>query len=132
MKYTTEIKYDEWKDGDIICFPVNSYKGKPSWDLVCEVKDGKIIELPGGEEIVPDKNWKCIRIDYKFISDGTWYIEGTEVYPTHEVSSEKNDWGAVFKGWTNETFKGYEGELPRWDGEGCGLDEFEITKRIVL
>lgn len=128
MKYTTEIKCGDWCNGDIICFPLNSYENTPPYDLVCEIKDGKILELPDMTEIVPNENWKCIRIDYKFISDGTWYIEGSEAYPTHMVDDEEWD-GAVFQGWTDETFAGYTGKLPRWDRESCSLDEFKIIKR---
>lgn len=129
MKYTTEIKFNEWKDGDIVVFPVNTYQGKPAWDVVCEVREGILLELPDLTSFTPDANWKCIRIDYKFISDGTWYVEGSEAFPTHEVDSEENTWGAVFEGWTNETYDGCTEKLPRWDGECCSLNEFEIVKR---
>jgi hypothetical protein len=131
MNYTTKINFGEWEDGDVICFPYNNDGGKdkPSYDLICEIKNGRTIEIPENEEITPNENWSCFRIDYKFISDGTWYIEGTEAYPTNDVDSENNGWGSGFKGWTNETFNDYDGELPRWDGEICSLDEFKIVKR---
>ncbi len=129
MKYTTKINYGEWKDGDIICFPSYSFRNQPQHEMVCEVKNSKIYELPDMVEVVPNKNWKCIRIDYKFISDGTWYVEGKEAYPVAEIDTEENYWGAPFVGWTDEPYEGYEGKLPRWDGEICSLDEFKIEKR---
>lgn len=102
--------------------------GKPFYDMVFEVKDGVLVEIGGhGDAQQPEPNWICDRIDYRFISDGTWYIEGTEAYPTHEIT----DGCGIFVGWTNETYRGFEGALPRWDGEGCSLEEFRIEKRRV-
>ncbi len=62
-----------------------------------------------------------------------WYVEGTwaELESNcHDFSSDKgcrieDGWG-LFNGWTNETFKDFKGLLPRWDGETCPYDEFDI------
>ncbi len=121
MEYTTKIKHNEWKDGDVICFP--------DYDFICVVKDAKLYQLPEMNEIIPDENWECFRIDFKFISDGSWFVEGSEAYPVHEINSDEDIYGALFCGWTNEDYEGYTGELPRWDGEVCPLDEFKIEKR---
>ena len=129
MEYTTKIKHNEWKDGDVICFPAFSFQNQPNYDLICVVKDAKLYQLPEMNEITPDENWKCLRIDFKFISDGTWFVEGTEAYPVREINSDEDVFGTIFCGWTNEGYKGYTGELPRWDGEVCPLDEFKIERR---
>ena len=129
MKYTTRIKHNEWKDGDIICFPANQLNNKPLFDTLCEVINSKLYQFPHMAEYTPDENFEAIRIDYKFISDGTWFKKGTEAYPTQELTTENNSWGAVFVGYTNETYHGYSGTLPRWDGEICSLTEFKIEKR---
>lgn len=126
MNYTTRINYGEWKNGDVLCFQQNSSEDTPNYDIICKVVGDKLIEIPTDEDIFPNENWDCLRINYKFISDGTWYLEGTEAYPTHEIDG---DW-ALFQGYTDESYVGYDGELPRWDGETCSLDEFEIIKRV--
>jgi len=117
----------------VICFPMKLYgkdAGPRSRDCVCEVRDGKILELPHMKELIPGENWECIRLDYKFISDGTWYIEGTEAYPTMFCDGTEEQWGAIFLGWTNEKPRpDYAGELPRWDSEHCSFREFKIEKR---
>lgn len=128
MQYTTRIKHNEWKDGDIICFPSNQTENKPLFDTLCKVIDSKLYEFPDMTEFTPNKNWEAIRIDYKFISDGTWFKKGTEAYPTQDLN-ENNYWFALFVGYTNETYQGYSGLLPRWDGEICELEEFKIEKR---
>lgn len=129
VKYTTKIEHGTWKHGDVVVFPVNTHKGMPVWDIICEVNGDVLLEFPDKTPIVPQKEWECIRIDYRFISDGTWYVKDSEAFPTHAVDSEENMWGAVFKGWTNETYDGCEESLPRWDGELCSLSEFQISKR---
>ena len=80
------------------------------------------------EEIIMEKiNWTEI----KFIArPDTWYIEGTEAKLVCcgeiKLSNKiEENWG-LFKGMTNETFKGYTGELPRYDGETCPFEEFDI------
>lgn len=76
----------------------------------------------------------------RFISKADeWYIEGSEatldmyengdlpIYPHYDGNVDKfNSVSGIFNGWTNETYQGYEGELPRYDGEGCPFDEFLI------
>jgi len=127
MKYLTPIQFGEWKEGDVLLFQRPREGGKPFYDMIFEVKDGVLVELGRGGGDMPEPHWKCERIDYKFVSDGTWYIEGTEVYPTHDIDE---GWGcATFVGWTNEIYEGFNGKLPRWDGEGCSLEEFTITPR---
>ena len=73
MKYTTRIKHNEWKDGDIICFPANQLNNKPLFDTLCKVINSKLYQFPHMAEYTPDENFEAIRIDYKFISDGTWF-----------------------------------------------------------
>lgn len=130
IKYTTKIEFGQWKPGDVITF-IRGRNIEPKYDIICTVQDnGKIVEIPTGDEIVPSEKWTdIIRLDYKFISDGTWFITGSEAYPTTEIDDKNNSWGAYFKGWTNEMYTKYVGNLPRWDGEVCLLDEFNIVKR---
>jgi hypothetical protein len=40
-------------------------------------------------------------------------------------------WG-FFRGLTYETYKGYNGELPREDEESCSFEEFDIYYNEVL
>jgi hypothetical protein len=70
----------------------------------------------------------------KFIAlEDTWYVEGSvaeldglpfDIYTSDMVKF--NDNYGLFCGWTNETYEGYVGELPREDGETCTFDEFKI------
>jgi hypothetical protein len=70
----------------------------------------------------------------KFISKPEeWFVEGTEAlnedgisYTDYKEGDKFNDGWSLFNGLTNETFVGYEGELPRQDGETCPFDEFLI------
>ncbi len=70
----------------------------------------------------------------KFISKpDEWFVEGTEaviedevIYPEYKEGSKFNSVCGLFNGYTNETYKGYEGELPRLDGETCPFNEFLI------
>jgi len=81
-------------------------------------------------------NEKYLEIIYKckFISKpDEWFVEGTEaviednvIYPEYKEGDKFNSVCGLFDGLTNETFKGYDGELPRPDGETCPLDEFYI------
>jgi len=74
--------------------------------------------------------------DCKFISKkDEWFIEGTEVeficligFP-YTATTTFNDGSALMEGYTNETFKGYTGELPRLDQDGSSLDEFHIIHK---
>ena len=129
MQYLTRIPFGSWQEGDVLLFQRPQGGGRPYYDMIFEVKDGALVEIGWTEGTQPEPHWICDRIDYRFISDGTWYIEGTEAYPTHELDDA---YGAgVFVGWTNETYKGFDGTLPRWDGESCSLEEFRIEKRRV-
>ena len=72
----------------------------------------------------------------KFISKkDEWFVEGTEVkficligFP-HSPITRFKDGSALMEGYTNETFKGYAGELPRLDQDGSSLDEFNIIHK---
>lgn len=79
-----------------------------------------------------DEEIEQILLECTFISKADeWYTEGTEVeflslvYFPSGIKKFK-DGSGLMKGMTNEYFKGYIGELPRLDEEGCPLDEFEI------
>lgn len=70
----------------------------------------------------------------RFISKpNEWFVEGTEailditcIYPDYEINNKFNDVSGLFNGLTNETYTGYNGILPRLDGETCPFDEFLI------
>jgi hypothetical protein len=129
MDYTTNIKHNEWKDGDVICFPAFSFQNEPNYDLICVVKDSKLYQLPKMNEINPDENWKCLRIDFKFISDGSWFVEGSEAYPTVPIDDSKDLWTATFVGLTNKSYNVFKGEHPRWVKEFHPINKFKIEKR---
>lgn len=69
---------------------------------------------------------------FKFVSrKDEWYVEGTEAiclfdYGGAELTDIVEDNGGLFDGYTNEIYKGFVGELPRPDEEGCTFDEFDI------
>lgn len=69
---------------------------------------------------------------FKFIArPDTWYVEGTTAdcefdYGEPKETDVVEDNCGMFNGFTNETYKGYDGELPREDGEACLFDEFDI------
>lgn len=75
---------------------------------------------------------------FKFIArPNTWFIDGTTV----ELITDLTEWNPMdkiedgfgeFYGSTNETFQGYDGELPRMDGEICNYDEFFIYYNDLL
>lgn len=77
----------------------------------------------------------------RFVSKAdVWYVEGSEatldlcengdlcMWPEYSDGNANkfNDVCGLFDGWTNETYEGYNGELPRYDGESCSFDEFLI------
>jgi hypothetical protein len=129
-KYLTQISFGEWKEGDVVLFPKKPGGGIPYWDTVCNVEGGKLIDVSTSNEVTPEEAWECHRLDYKFISDGTWYVEGTEAYILSEPwGDDHNGRAGMFAGWTNEDFTGFDGDLPRWDEESCTFEEFVITKR---
>lgn len=68
----------------------------------------------------------------KFISrPDEWFVEGTvaecefDYGEPKETDKVENNCG-LFHGLTNETYIGFEGELPREDGETCSFEEFDI------
>ena len=68
----------------------------------------------------------------KFISrPDEWFIEGAVCecefdYGEPEETDIIEDNCGLFHGMTNETFTTYTGELPRYDGETCPFNEFDI------
>ena len=68
----------------------------------------------------------------KFIArPDTWYVAGTIAtcefdYGEPRISDRVEDNCGMFHGYTNEIYKGFEGELPRPDEEGCTFEEFDI------
>lgn len=80
-----------------------------------------------------DKKYQDILTKCKFISkpDG-WFVEGTEAKLLDRsyyeyIQGDKFDEGwSLFSGYTNETYTGYSGELPRLDEDTCTFTEFLI------
>jgi hypothetical protein len=68
----------------------------------------------------------------KFIAkEDTWYVEGSEVNFDYNYIEYKENYifgqgFSLFAGWTNETYEGYIGDLPRYDSETCDFSEFLI------
>ena len=70
----------------------------------------------------------------KFIAkEDVWFIEGTECknvdkcnYSKYTKDSLFNEGFSLFNGITNNSYKGYSGELPRKDSESCCFTEFYI------
>ena len=61
-----------------------------------------------------------------------WYIEGmwaeleSNCHEFKDGQKIEDGWG-LFNGWTNEPpYEGFNGLLPRWDGETCPYAEFDI------
>ena len=76
--------------------------------------------------------------DFIFISKPEqYYIEGHPVEIDSDCTEWKEDqlikdgWG-FFNGLTMVTYKGYEGKLPRMDGDTSAFEEFDITYKGVL
>ena len=66
-----------------------------------------------------------------------YYIEGHPV----QIDSDCTDWKeyyliksgwGFFSGLTMVSYKGYEGELPRMDGDSSAFEEFDITYKGTL
>ncbi len=74
----------------------------------------------------------------KFVAKpDTWYVEGSEVklvdgcsYQKYRQGDKFNSGWSLFEGLTNETYDGYNGELPRIDGETCSFTEFLIYDEL--
>lgn len=70
----------------------------------------------------------------KFISkENEWFVEGKEAkctdgcsYVEYKAGDKFNNGWSLFEGYTNETYIGYVGNLPRLDGETCQFVEFYI------
>jgi hypothetical protein len=70
--------------------------------------------------------------DFKFVSKlDEYFVEGTSVECEDDFTEWKDDkiistgWG-LFRGLTNVTYQGYNGELPRIDGDTSSFEEFNI------
>jgi hypothetical protein len=61
-----------------------------------------------------------------------WYVENTwaelesVLSDGYEDTDIIEDGSGLFKGWTMETYIGNTKLLPRWDGETCLFNEFDI------
>lgn len=74
--------------------------------------------------------------DFKFVAKrNTWFVGDVT------LDSDCTDWNdsmviekgwGFFQGWTYESYKGYNGDLPREDEESCSFDEFEIFYKDKL
>ena len=89
---------------------------------------------------------EVIEAGYTFISDGTWYAEGTEAVLLFNISGGQNgkkttlqtveeyiqsgdsNYSGLFGGWRANQPNVEDG----WDEEGCGYDEFDIYKNGKL
>jgi len=66
-----------------------------------------------------------------------YYLEGHPVECETDCTDWKEDklindgWG-FFNGLTMVSYKGYEGELPRMDGDSASFDEFDIYYGEIL
>jgi hypothetical protein len=76
--------------------------------------------------------------DFIFISKpDQYYIEGHPVQCESDCSEWKNikliddGWG-FFNGLTMVSYKGYNGELPRMDGDSASFNEFDIYYKGIL
>jgi len=76
-------------------------------------------------------NWN----DITFISKSDeWFVSGTTVKLLADFSEDIragdtntiNSGFGLFEGYTNETYTGYDGELPRLDEETCAFSEFNM------
>jgi len=76
--------------------------------------------------------------NFIFISKpNQYYIEGHPV----QIDSDCTDWKeyyliksgwGFFSGLTMVSYKGYDGELPRMDGDTSAFEEFDITYKGIL
>lgn len=66
-----------------------------------------------------------------------YYIEGHPVQCDSDCTEWKEDkliqdgWG-FFNGLTMVSYRGYDGELPRMDGDTSSFEEFDITYKGIL
>lgn len=81
-----------------------------------------------------NEQYQTIISKCKFISkEGEWFVEGTEaeledkcIYAEYKPGDKFNNGFSLFNGYTHEVYKGYDGPLPRPDGEICAFSEFFI------
>jgi len=86
------------------------------------------------EQKTINEQYQAIIAKCKFISKpDEWFVEGTEPkcsdacsYSDYKQGDKFNSGWSLFEGYTNETYIGYTGELPRPDGETCPFSEFFI------
>lgn len=122
-----EIKYEDVKNNDIIYL---SYDKKSSYDhfIIINKKWFNIFEDRFIDYFKPDNkySYKIYRQNYRFITKpNEWFDQGTEAYlESYPDGDEKNGYSAIFRGWVTNKKTGEFGE----DGEGCSLDEFDITE----
>jgi hypothetical protein len=65
------------------------------------------------------------RADMWYMKD-TWAELESNLHDFVRGERIEDGWG-LFNGWTNELpYEGFSGLLPRWDGETCPYDEFDI------
>jgi hypothetical protein len=76
--------------------------------------------------------------DFLFVSKpDQYYIEGHPVQCDSDCTEWKEDkliedgWG-FFNGLTMVSYRGYDGELPRMDGDTSAYEEFNITYKGIL
>jgi len=75
---------------------------------------------------------------FKFIArPDTWYVEGSTAtcefdYGEPRITDIVENNCGMFRGYTNEIYEGFEGELPRPDEEGCQFEEFDIFYDDIL
>jgi len=131
MEIFTEIGKDRLKDGDVVYLVINTngidekYVTKYKDEKFYNVFDDKYIIFHEGAIIT-----MLARINYRFVSDGTWFIENTDVFPISVWGKDENSnpTEGIFKGFTVDD-ENKEILLPRLDEEMCSFDEFKITKR---
>jgi hypothetical protein len=73
---------------------------------------------------------------FKFVArNETWFVGDvtldSDCTEWHDSMAIEKGWG-FFRGLTYETYKGYNGELPREDEESCSFEEFDIYYNEVL
>jgi hypothetical protein len=78
-------------------------------------------------------NWK----NFKFVArKDTWFVSDSICDCVDGWENIKNskltDFVGDFNGYTNETYTDYKGELPRYDGEICPFEEFDIFYDGIL
>ncbi len=79
-----------------------------------------------------DEEYRAVLQECFFISKpDEWFLEGLEadletLYSLYKNGDTFNSNSAIMRGLTLETYDGCKDDIPRVDGEGCPLTEFEI------